>query len=385
MNNQTSNTVICARSELPGDHRLVHAVPAAGTGARHHRTGGRADRGDAGADWRRNPAARPPHRAPRRETAATPAPTDLAGARRERADRHRNARSDRLDRAGRRPDRRSASQAATARRIDPKRRHRHAAQARPATDHAYYALYGWAPGGELGLDDVPGALTEWHARRRRNAHPRQPDHAGLDQRGGHDLPPHHRGRREVHVHRHPVGREQLRRDPAARPLRRDRPPRRTRRPQGLLHPARRRRCARPTSELGEIDYDDVAELEVDPREGAACRDRRSDRERLDRLHRPLLDDGARSPTPASRFTSVAKYAAGADIYQTEMRLPTVEVAAGATSERDHPAVRRRQGMGNDPRLRERTTASSSSSTRSTGGCSSSSPSRCSGCCTASTR
>ncbi len=28
-------------------------------------------------------------------------------------------------------------------------------------DHAYYALYGWAPGGALGHEDVPGALTEW--------------------------------------------------------------------------------------------------------------------------------------------------------------------------------------------------------------------------------
>ena len=28
-------------------------------------------------------------------------------------------------------------------------------------DHAYYALYGWAPGGALENADVPGALTEW--------------------------------------------------------------------------------------------------------------------------------------------------------------------------------------------------------------------------------
>ena len=28
-------------------------------------------------------------------------------------------------------------------------------------DHSYYAFYGWAPGGTLGDDDVPGALTEW--------------------------------------------------------------------------------------------------------------------------------------------------------------------------------------------------------------------------------
>ena len=33
---------------------------------------------------------------------------------------------------------------------------------KPADDeHAYYAFYGWAPGGALGNDDVPGALTEW--------------------------------------------------------------------------------------------------------------------------------------------------------------------------------------------------------------------------------
>ncbi|HHC29355.1 MAG TPA: membrane protein insertase YidC, partial [Rhodobacterales bacterium] len=28
-------------------------------------------------------------------------------------------------------------------------------------EHAYYALYGWAPGGNLEQGDVPGALTEW--------------------------------------------------------------------------------------------------------------------------------------------------------------------------------------------------------------------------------
>ncbi|MCY3983990.1 MAG: membrane protein insertase YidC [Roseovarius sp.] len=32
------------------------------------------------------------------------------------------------------------------------------------SEHAYYALFGWAPGGELDADDVPGANTIWNVR-----------------------------------------------------------------------------------------------------------------------------------------------------------------------------------------------------------------------------
>ena len=47
-------------------------------------------------------------------------------------------------------------------------------------------------------------------------------------------------------------------------------------------------------ELGELDYGDVADMEVDPREGTPAERIEVTRERLDRLHRPLLDDSARA-------------------------------------------------------------------------------------------
>jgi YidC/Oxa1 family membrane protein insertase len=58
------------------------------------------------------------------------------------------------------------------------------------------------------------------------------------------------------------------------------------------------------------------------------------------------------PGAGQPFTSVTRYVASADIYQTEARLPTMTVAP-ATSEVTTPALRRRQGMGDDPQLPER--------------------------------
>jgi YidC/Oxa1 family membrane protein insertase len=84
------------------------------------------------------------------------------------------------------------------------------------------------------------------------------------------------------------------------------------------------------SKLQEIKYKDVAKLEPVDREGNA----------------DVIDvkaDGwvgftdkywmtALVPAPGEAFKSVVKYAPGADIYQTEARLPVMDVAAGATAE-----------------------------------------------------
>ena len=59
------------------------------------------------------------------------------------------------------------------------------------------------------------------------------------------------------------------------------------------------------------------------------------------------------PEQGKPFTPVAKYVAGADIYQAEVRQPVMAVAPGATAATTLAAVRRRQGMGNHPRLSER--------------------------------
>ena len=78
--------------------------------------------------------------------------------------------------------------------------------------------------------------------------------------------------------------------------------------------------------------------EVDPAEGARRRARRGGGERLDRLHRPLLDvDAGRRrparPSPRSRSTPAAR-----DTFQTDMRLPAMTVAPGATRRASRPAL-----------------------------------------------
>jgi YidC/Oxa1 family membrane protein insertase len=84
------------------------------------------------------------------------------------------------------------------------------------------------------------------------------------------------------------------------------------------------------NELGEIKYKDVVDLAVDPREGTAAETVEIAANGwigfTDHYWMTVL-----APEAGQAFTSVAKYAAGPDIYQTEMRLPTVEVAPGATA------------------------------------------------------
>jgi YidC/Oxa1 family membrane protein insertase len=59
------------------------------------------------------------------------------------------------------------------------------------------------------------------------------------------------------------------------------------------------------------------------------------------------------PGDGQPFTSVTRYVASADIYQTEARLPVMSVAPGRHRRGHDAALRRRQGMGNDPQLPER--------------------------------
>ena len=84
-------------------------------------------------------------------------------------------------------------------------------------------------------------------------------------------------------------------------------------------------------ELGEIDYDDMPDFDVDPAERAP----------LDKVE--VTDSGWIGftdqywmtnliPVPGQTFTAAAKYTAASDTYQTDMRLPVMEVAPGATAD-----------------------------------------------------
>ncbi|MEM8694081.1 MAG: membrane protein insertase YidC [Pseudomonadota bacterium] len=82
-------------------------------------------------------------------------------------------------------------------------------------------------------------------------------------------------------------------------------------------------------ELQEVDWDDVADFEVDPRQGARAETTAVQNNGwigfTDHYWMTTL-----VPTPGSAFRQVAKYDERRDIYQTEAVLPTQTVAAGAS-------------------------------------------------------
>jgi YidC/Oxa1 family membrane protein insertase len=196
-------------------------------------------------------------------------------------------------------------------------------------DHAYYALYGWAPGGALELGDVPGATTPWQIESGDRLTPTTPitlawtnaqsmtfrrtiavdeqymftitqsveNGSGATQRlapygviARHGMPDDLRGFFILH--------------------------------EGVVR--------QTDQELAEISYKDVGKFDLDPREGAAAETKQVTENGwigfTDHYWMTVL-----APEPGQPFTSVAKHAAAADIYQTEIRLPTVEVAAGASA------------------------------------------------------
>ena len=96
---------------------------------------------------------------------------------------------------------------------------------------AYYALYGWAPGRRAARRRGARARPRaWSVESGEALTETTPVTLRWDNGAGPDLPPDDRGRRELHVHRHPVGRERHRRRGAARALRHHRPPRHAVRP-----------------------------------------------------------------------------------------------------------------------------------------------------------
>ena len=81
--------------------------------------------------------------------------------------------------------------------------------------------------------------------------------------------------------------------------------------------------------IQEIDYDDMPDQEVDPRESAAVDSIAVEQNGwigfTDKYWMTTL-----IPEPGQPFTSVSKYSARSDTYQTDMRLPAMQVEAGTT-------------------------------------------------------
>ncbi|OIP87243.1 MAG: membrane protein insertase YidC [Rhodobacterales bacterium CG2_30_65_12] len=197
------------------------------------------------------------------------------------------------------------------------------------SDQAYYALYGWAPGGSLELADVPGAITPWALESGETLTVDSPITLAWTNAAGMTF------RRTIAVddkYMFTVTQSVENTSDTAQRLA----------PYGVIA-----RHGKPTnltgfyilhegvirqadSELGEIKYDDVADLEVDPREGSAAETVAITQNGwigfTDHYWMTVLVPEAGQP-----FTSVVKHAAGSDIYQTEVRLPTVEVAPGSSA------------------------------------------------------
>lgn len=84
-------------------------------------------------------------------------------------------------------------------------------------------------------------------------------------------------------------------------------------------------------EIQEIDYDDMPDQTADASEGGNV-----DKIKVEENGWIGFTDKywmtALIPTPGTGFTSVSKYTGSVDTYQTDMRLPTMTIAAGTTGE-----------------------------------------------------
>ena len=192
---------------------------------------------------------------------------------------------------------------------------------------AYYALFGWSPSGTLDFEDVPGAETPWSVESGETLRPGSPVVLRWDNGSGLTF------RRQIAVdddYMFTVTQQVT--NETEEPVRLA--------PYGLvardglpelsnffiLHEGVVRMS---DGELEELDYDALPDLEVNPAEGAPV-------EIVD-----VAADGwvgftdhywmtTLIPEDGTPFASVAKYAPAGDIYQTEARMPVMEVVPGAT-------------------------------------------------------
>ncbi|WP_126978104.1 membrane protein insertase YidC [Frigidibacter oleivorans] len=192
----------------------------------------------------------------------------------------------------------------------------------------YYAVYGWAPAGGLPAEAVPDARTVWTQESGTTLAPGQPVTLAWDNGAGLIF------RRTISVdedYLFTIGQTventtgaAVRLAPYGIIARHGEP-----QTQGIwvLHEGVVRMA---DGALQEIDYDDMPELEQSAREGGAV-------EVTD-----VAENGwigftdkywmtALAPKPGESFTAVVKHVPNSAVYQTETRMPVVEVAPGATA------------------------------------------------------
>ena len=192
---------------------------------------------------------------------------------------------------------------------------------------AYYALYGWAAGQGLAPEDVPGPNTEWQVSQGATLTEDSPVTLTWDNGKGQVFS------REIAV------------DPdfmftVTQKVTNSGDATVTMAPYGILarhgEPADLKNffvlhegvVAMADGELSEIDYGDMTDFDIDPREGAQAEVTQVAENGwigfTDHYWMTTL-----IPTPGEAFKSAAKYDARRDIYQTETVLPTRQVAPGA--------------------------------------------------------
>ncbi|SPH16540.1 Membrane protein insertase YidC [Defluviimonas aquaemixtae] len=193
----------------------------------------------------------------------------------------------------------------------------------------YYAVYGWVPAGGLDPALVPNAKTLWQVDEGAMLAPGQPITLFWDNGAGLVF------KRRIAVDANYLftitqsvenrGGEAVRLAPYGIVARHGLP-----KTQSIyvLHEGVVRKS---DGELQEIDYDDLPDLDIDARERTPA-DPIAVAENgwigfTDKYWMTTL-----APAPGQAFTSVAKYVPGADIYQTEARLPVMEVAPGASAD-----------------------------------------------------
>ena len=195
----------------------------------------------------------------------------------------------------------------------------------------YYALYGWAPAGDLGYEDVPGSNTLWTLEKGETLTAETPVTLKWDNGKGLTF------RRTIAVDENylftvtqsvenATG-AAVRMAPYGIVARHGEPE-----TAGfyVLHEGVVRQSDK---ELEEIKYKDMPDMDFVDREAARAEVVQVEENGwigfTDKYWMTTL-----IPSPGQAFTSVAKYVAGPEIYQVETRQPVIEVAAGGTAEAD---------------------------------------------------
>ena len=194
---------------------------------------------------------------------------------------------------------------------------------------AYYALYGWAPGGALEFSDVPGPETEWLAAEGASLTEDSPlaiewvSPAGLTFRRTIEIDENYMFTVTQTVEN--TGTETRRLAPYGTLSRHGEPS--DMKGFFIIHEG----ALRQTDEVQDrFKYNGLRDLDPDPRWGPAAEVVEIPNNGwigfTDHYWQTML-----IPEPEQPFTSVLRYDARSDVYISEARLPTVEVAPGETA------------------------------------------------------